>query len=220
MSQPNLISNVDAPSKPGIQQPLMQPMWGADGNPISALTPEQSLMPYSDVSDKTLPQFQNGRVIGLDDEKAGNQFQLFTENNNNCDTAKGSILYGTLTRSTLSDAFFSKANMKCLQNQLRYRVWKASGGEFKIGPQNNTSLQVIMRAMYLLYSKHLPYNITDQIKELNRQTIEYTLPKIMSEIKQYLFYRQDIQQYPQPIPLPKNVSSTGTRTLASVTTTF
>ena len=213
-------SSLNSFSKPGVNVPMMQPMWGADGNPISALTPEQSVMPYMTVSDKPVPQFQNGRVIGLDDEKPGNQFQLFTENNNNCDNAKKTILSGTLTRSVLSDTFFSNANMNYLQNKIRHRVYLASGGEYIIGRQNNTSLQVIMRAMFLLYSKNLPYNIKGQIEELNRYTVDEILPKIMSSIKQYLFYRKDIQQYPQPLPLPKNVSSTGTRTLASVTTTF
>jgi len=217
MSQFNRITNIDAPSGAGRQ---MGPMWGADGNAVSALTPEQTLMPFAAVSNKPVPQFQNGRVIGVSDVKGGNQFKMFTQNNNNCDTAKETILYGTITRSTLSDTFFSDANMKCLQNMLRYKVYVSSGGEYQIGNQNNTDLQIIMRAIYLQYAKHLPYNIREQVSELNRQVIEFSLPKIMSEIKQYIHYVRQLETLPNPIELPRNVSSTGTRTLRSVTTTF
>jgi hypothetical protein len=220
MSQFNRISNVDAPGKADHVSRTMAPMWGSDGNPVTAISPEHTLMPFAAVSNKPVPQFQNGRVIGISDVKGGSQFKMFTENNNKCDNAKETILYGTLTRSPLSDTFFSKTNMKCLQNMLRYQVYVASGGEYQIGEQDNTSLQVIMRAMYLQYAKHLPYNIKDQVLELNRQVVEFSLPKIMSEIKQYIHYVRQLETLPNPIELPRNLSVKGTRTLASVTSTF
>lgn len=198
----------------------MAPMWGADGNPVTALTAEQQVMPFENVSNKPVPQFQNGRVIGVSNIKSGNQFKMFTENNNNSNTAKETILYGTVTRSVLSDLYFSEKNMQHLQDMLRHQVYLASNKEYQIGNQNNTDLQIIMRAMYLQYAKHLPYNIKGQIEELNRYVIEFSLPKIMSEIKQYVHYINDIESLPAELPLPLNVSSAGTRTLASVTTTF
>lgn len=217
MSQFNRITNTDGPARAGRQ---MAPMWGADNNPVSAITLEHTLMPFASVSNQPVPQFQNGRVIGVSEVKGGNQFKMFTQNNNNCDNAKETILYGTITRSTLSDTFFSKANMQCLQNMLRYRVYVASGGEYQIGDQSPNELLIIQRAIFLQYAKHLPYNIKGQIRELNRQVIEFALPKVISEIKQYIFYIRDIETLPAQIPLPINVSSSGTRTLASVTTTF
>jgi hypothetical protein len=219
MSQFNRITNTDFPASSG-GPPNMAPMWGADGNQVSALSPEHTLMPYAEIDNKPISQFQNGRVIGVADTKTGKQFELFTENNNNCNNTKETILYGTLTRSTLSDTFFSKENMKILQNSLRYRVYAASGGEYVIGEQDNTELTIIMRSMYLMYSKNLPYNIKEQIQELNQQVINYILPKIVSEIKQWIFYTSDIQRLPQPIDLPRNLSNKGTRTLKSVVDTF
>ena len=198
----------------------MAPMWGADNNPIRALTQEQTLMPYEAVSNKPIPQFQNGRVIGVSNVKNGNQFKMFTQNNNNSNTAKETILYGTITRSKLSDTFFSKENMKCLQNLLRYQVYIHSNGEYKIGNQNNTDLQIIMRAIYLQYAKHLPTNILEQVKELNNHVVQFSLPRIMSEIKQHIHYIQQLETLPNPLEHPRNVSSAGTRTLKSVTTTF
>ena len=220
MSQFNRISNIDASGRAGRTNRNMAPMWGSDGNPVTAIAPEHTLMPFEAVSNKPVPQFQNGRVIGVSDVKGGNQFQMFTENNNKSDNAKETILYGTLTRSPLSDTFFSKDNMQRLQNMLRYQVYVSSGGEYQIGEQSSNELLVIMRAVYLQYAKHLPTGIPQQISELNRQVIEYILPKIMSEIKQYIFYIQDIQKLPTQIELPKNLSVKGTRTLASVSSIF
>lgn len=195
-------------------------MWGAKSSTYTALAPEYAAMPYQSISNAPVPQFKNGRVIGVSDSKRSQSFELFTENNNNGNLAKNTILYGTLTRSVLSDAFFSNKNMGVLQCMLKNRVYMASGGQYKIGNQNNNSLLVIMRAMYLQYAKHLPYNISGQIKELNRYVIEYSLPRIMTNIKQHIEYIRNLETLPAEIPLPINVSSAGTRTLKSVTTTF
>jgi hypothetical protein len=191
-------------------------MWGADNSPITAIKPEDS---YTTYDKRPVRQFQNGRVIGLQGTR-GDQFQMFTENNNRSNNAKDTILYGTLTRSPLSDAFFSDRNMENIQNMLRYRVFVNSRGKYKIGRQDNTELQVIMRAIYLQFAKHLPYEISGQINKLNRQVIDFCLPKVMSEVQQYLHYIQQLETMPSQIPLPINVSSAGTRTLKSVTTTF
>lgn len=233
MSQFNRITNTDAPAYAGFttpHEPLIQrtpkhvphmaPMWNADGKAVTALSPEHTLMPFAHVSDAPVPQFQNGRVIGISGVRGGNQFKMFTENNNNCDNAKETILQGTQVRTPLSDAFFSKANMQCLQNMLRYRVFTASGGEYKIGEQDNNSLLIIQRAIFLLHSKNLPDRIPEQIRELNRHVVEYILPQILSEIKQWIFYSSDIERLPMPLEHPKNLSSAGTRTLKSVTSTF
>jgi len=233
MSHINRITNINAPSQDGFttsHEPLIQrtpshvphmaPMWNADGKAVTALSPEHTLMPFAQVSNAPVPQFQNGRVIGISDVRSGNQFKMFTENNNNCDNAKETILQGTQVRTPLSDAFFSKANMQCLQNMLRYRVFAASGGKYQIGEQDNTNLQIIQRAIFLLHSKNLPDRIPEQIRELNRQVIEYILPQLLSEIGQWLHYTRELETLPSTIPRPVSMSSAGTRTLKSVVDTF
>jgi hypothetical protein len=39
-------------------------------------------------------------------------------------------------------------------------------------------------------------------------------------VEQYLGYLDAVQKLPNPLPLPENLSSAGTKTLRSVTTTF
>lgn len=198
----------------------MAPMWGYNENFVNPMLPEETIMPYQNVNNKPIPQFQNGRVIGVSNVKSGNQFKMFTQNNNNNNDTKNTILYGTITRSQLSDTFFSNKNMKIIQDKLRYEVFLRSNKKYKIGNQNNTDLQIIMRAIYLQHSKHLPYNIRKQVEELNKYVVDFSLPKIISEIKQYIHYVKQLESMPNPIDLPQNVSSAGTRTLKSVTTTF
>ena len=199
----------------------LQPMWNANGYTICGINENNLMNSYSNYNPQhKVKQFKNGRVIGLSETKSDSNFQLMEVNNNKDDDAKKTILYGTQVRTPLSDTFFSNSNMNRLQEQLIYRVYVSSGGKYKIGKQSNTELQVIMRAMYLQYAKNLPYDIGKQINELNRHVVEFCLPKVISEIKQYLFYINDIQRLPAQIPHPINVSSAGTRTLKSVTTTF
>ncbi len=199
----------------------LQPMWNAKGYNIAGINENNLMNSYSNYNPQhKVKQFKNGRVIGLSETKSDSNFQLMEVNNNKDDDAKKTILYGTQVRTPLSDTFFSNSNMNRLQEQLIYRVYVSSGGKYKIGKQSNTELQVIMRAMYLQYAKNLPYDIGKQINELNRHVVEFCLPKVISEIKQYLFYINDIQRLPAQIPHPINVSSAGTRTLKSVTTTF
>ena len=78
-----------------------------------------------------------------------------------------------------------------------------------------------MRATYLQTGVNDPtQSIIAQVQILNNTVGNYAVPNIISKIKQYLGYIQDVQSTVTPIPHPRNVSSAGTRTLRSVTTTF
>ena len=50
--------------------------------------------------------------------------------------------------------------------------------------------------------------------------MDYCVPNILSEVQQYLGYLDNVQKLPNPLPLPENLSSAGSKTLRSVTTTF
>jgi len=217
--QNNSIYNVDKPDR-ARHVPYMAPMWDADGKLLPFDASDDAMRGTgSEYKAGPIPQFQNGRVIGVAGV-SGNQFDMFTENNNKDDTFKENALYGIQTRSPLSELFFSKYNMKRVQDNLRYRVYVASGGKYKIGPQDDTELQVIMRAMYLQHAKNLPNQLAEQVNELNRLVVEFAWPKVLSEVEQYIGYVKNLEYLPQLIPLPVNNSSKGTRTLRSVTTTF
>ncbi len=118
-----------------------------------------------------------------------------------------------IQNTELSNIFFSQNNIDALQQGIRYLVWKNSNGKHKIGNQSETQLQIIMRGIFLQYSKNLSYNIIEQVKELNQKVLDFIIPQILLEIDQYNYYINDI--YKQPIPLSRsiNTSSAGTKFL-------
>ena len=154
----------------------------------------------------------NGRVNILD-EKPQEQWPLFQQNNTGSINYKEEALRGIQSKSLLSQAFFSKNNIDLLQNQIRYNVWLQSNKQHIIGRQSETELEIIMRSIYLQYSKNLPYNIKEQIKELNSMILDYCIPNILSEVEQYLSYKVNVSTLPTPIAIPKSLSSAGTKTL-------
>ena len=113
----------------------------------------------------------------------------------------------------LNSTFFSKKNITIIQNSIRHGIYTNSNGKYVISDQSKTQLEIIMRSIYLQYSKNLDYNIKEQIVELNKMVVQFCIPKITSNIKQYLNYRDTISQAPQYMEHPKNVSNSGSKTL-------
>lgn len=168
--------------------------------------------------EEVFPQFQNGRVINVS-EKPVEWYQLFDNNEPNKDFAN-QALYGIQNSSPLSCAFFSKENVQLVNDMLRYNVYLKSNKKYIIGPQSAIDLEIVLRSVLLQHGRYLPYNIKEQVKELNSIAINYMTPQVLSEIEQYYGYLYQTETLPVPIELPKDMSSTGTELLRSVTSTF
>lgn len=194
----------------------IKPMWDMNGNlqPYDKDTTTSINVSPFDVN-HYIPQRENGRVTHLD-TVSGNLSGLYTNNNDKNDSFKKIALTGTNDRTPLTDAFFSRTNIDINHNKIRYAVYVASGNKYIIDKQDDTELQIVMRAIYLQHSLNLPTNIKEQIRELNQKVTDFAYPKILSEIEQYIHYKNNLQFLPQTIDLPKNVSSKGTRSLSSV----
>jgi len=172
-----------------------------------------------DPSKNYLNPYQNGRVVEVLEDKY-KTFPMFTDNNNKNNTFKNEALKGIQIESPLSNLFFSNVNMKQIQDEIRYNVWLRSDKKHVIDNQDTLELQLVMRAMYLQYSKNKDCEFREQVAELNKLVLEYCVPRILAEVEQYLGYLDDIQKQPEPIPLPENLSAKGTKSLRSITTTF
>ena len=121
------------------------------------------------------------------------------------------ILKGVINRTPLSDLFFHKKNIQTVQNMIRFRVYKKTN--FKIAEQNVTNILIYMRGIYLQYAKHLNYDFTQQIRELNEHSVEAILPNLISNTKQYLQYLVDQGTPYRVIDRPINVSNAGTKSV-------
>jgi hypothetical protein len=124
-----------------------------------------------------------------------------------------------MENSPVSELYFSRENMKRIQKQIKREVYNESEGKFNLKrDQDETDLLVAMRAVFLDNAKNLPTNIVRQVKELNKLTLDYIIPDMMTNIKQQVGYLRDISRPPDPIARPINVNRAGRKTLPSSTT--
>lgn len=116
-------------------------------------------------------------------------------------------LCGTWIDSPLSLVFFCKENIQILQNAIKRGVYDKSDKKFIIGQQDCDELKIIMRSIYLQNTKNLPYNITNQVKELNDMVVKYCVYQIYNEAISYMKYKRDASMMHVPPNLPTNTSN-------------
>tara|TARA_Y100001935_G_C16928332_1_gene324173 strand:- start:39 stop:554 length:516 start_codon:yes stop_codon:yes gene_type:complete len=160
----------------------------------------------------------NGRVVKINNKSMG-KMPLFYGNKITCNF-KNTAIQGIQTVSKLSQLYFSEENFENVQQQIRYNVWIASNKKYQISKQSPIELEIVMRSMYLQHSKNLNCKFQEQIKSLNELVINWCVPRILSEIQQYVGYINDVENLPMPIDRPTNISNKGTKVLKSVTDTF
>jgi hypothetical protein len=117
-----------------------------------------------------------------------------------------------MTKTTQSEItnveslYFSDENIDLINKKLILYVWNKSNKLYKINYQDKDKLLIIMRYVYLEYSKNLPYNIKEQLEELNCITVGEIGPNVITNFEQKLGYLRDIEQIQQPVPLPQSTS--------------
>lgn len=152
----------------------------------------------------------NGRVDTLTNQNY-NLYQLFQDGGNNNTHFAYEATTGIHQKTALNDLFFSQINLDALQQGLKNMVAKLSEGKFIIGKQSMVELQIIMRAIYLQEAKHSKTNIVEQVQELNQKVLNFAVPRIMEEIRMYMYYKNDVSRLPTPLDRGAFESSKGTR---------
>uniref|UniRef100_A0A6C0H7H1 Minor capsid protein P8 central region domain-containing protein n=1 Tax=viral metagenome TaxID=1070528 RepID=A0A6C0H7H1_9ZZZZ len=155
------------------------------------------------------------------------------------DSSAGSNVSGSNTRylfknlygeTLLTFLFFSEQNIQNIQNIIRMLVYKEMNQV--IDNQSTNELLVIMRSIFLEYSAHPPLidagtpedqkqklfgMYTREVSRLNEIVINEIVPKIVSQLQQYLDYLRDASTQPYQMETPQNVSIAGERQYRSVT---
>jgi aspartyl-tRNA synthetase len=132
---------------------------------------------------------------------------------------KNQVRISECEQGDLETYFFSNENIDLINKQLILSVFKKTNGEFKISNQKNEDLIIVMRYTFIEYAKHLPYDIRNQIKELNTIVVGQILPNVITQITQRKEYLRVISAPREILPLPIS-ESTSNRILPSVTKTF
>ena len=109
---------------------------------------------------------------------------------------------GNWNNTILSDTFFSAQNIKIIQNAIRVGVYKRSNGNYIIGEQNYDELKIIMRSIFLQHSKNLAINIREQIENLNKLVLDYSINQVYGEAEGYMKYKRDASTLVVPIAMP------------------
>ena len=148
----------------------------------------------------------NGRVDILQ-PNTNKLFSMFDRNPVNECVSYRDAMQGNWEDTPLSKAFFSKQNIQILQNGIRAGVYDMSNKQYVIGEQSCDNLKTIMRAMFLQHSANLPNNIPKQIEAINNVIINYCVPKVFSEAKGYIRYREDASTLVVPIRAPVQVDT-------------
>ena len=120
-------------------------------------------------------------------------------------TSYRNALTGNLEDNMLSKVFFSKGNIIILQKKIMQGVYNNSKGRFEIGYQDEDTLKIIMRSVYLQNAANNPNNITAQVEALNHIVADYCVPQICSEAEGYIKYKNDVSTL--PVPLSHGVST-------------
>jgi len=186
---------------------------------------------------ETTPQIPNKNVLSdannkltLNDVMSRGKYTL-TEDDDKLAPSNTKYLFKNLYGETLlTSMFFSSKNIQNIQNIIRFIVHRETGNI--IDNQSTTELLIVMRSIFLEYSAHpkLPtddmtdsmrsrlYTLyTNEVFRLNDITVNTTVPKIISQLKQYLDYIRDVNQPAYLKENPKNESISGQREYRSVT---
>ncbi len=149
----------------------------------------------------------NGRV----DIKTPNTSQLFQIYDkipaHQCSTYRNPT-EGLWDETTLSNLFFSRENIKIIQNGLRAGVYKRSKGNYVIGEQDCDSLKIIMRSVFLQNSSNQPTHVTQQVQALNQLVLDYCIQQVYGEAKGYVKYISDVSTLAVPIAHPVTTNNT------------
>ena len=140
----------------------------------------------------------------------GAPFQLFE--NNNVVNKKSTNMTGTIAKNRLNELYFSQSNIDFLQDAIIEGIYKLTNG-VRIAKQSEDELLIIMRGIYLQFSKNLNTNIDKQVYDLNKKVLKYSIKNVHENIKQYQGYIHDITKEREVMDMPQNVDIKGEKTL-------
>tara|TARA_S200000501_G_C20643372_1_gene664203 strand:+ start:307 stop:846 length:540 start_codon:yes stop_codon:yes gene_type:complete len=162
----------------------------------------------------------NIRPIDGNNYSEVNNFKLYDEGEHSDGDIKR-ILRGINTDSDLSQLFFSNRNLDRIQKKLKNEIYNRTRGKYLLTvDQDKTKLIIVMRSIFLQKSVNNSKNIVRQTKKLNQYVVDDLVPDMITNIKSYYGYLDDINGPLEPIMRPVNVNNAGHKTLPSITTTF
>ena len=153
---------------------------------------------------------KQGLIPPIQSDETIRPYELYKNSNSKQNTGVD-IISNIVVPNAVSRTFFSNDNVERIQNQIIANVYTES--KKVISRQSYQELQIIMKSIYLQYSRNLPYKIEEQVFTLNKYVIDECVSIITANVNQYTKY---ITEITGPIPInPRsiNVSNKGDKSL-------
>lgn len=144
---------------------------------------------------------QNGRVQILS-PKTSDLFKLYDNIPVHHPVSYRNPTEGIWINTPLSQDFFSSDNIGYLQYKIQEGVYIKSNKQFEIGTQNEDQLKIVMRSIFLQYSKNQPGDISQQVNQLNQLVLSYCINQVYSEAISYKKYLFDASTMYKPMDRP------------------
>jgi len=91
----------------------------------------------------------------------------------------------------MQEAFFSAENMDIIQNMLIKTVFYRSEEKLRINKIKQETLIQCMNNIWTNFCRFLPFNLKEQIEELDDKVVEYLTPLLLKESEFYFNYLRD-----------------------------
>ena len=148
------------------------------------------------------PQLSSNGRVDIFEPKTKDLFQMYDKIPvNQCATFRNPT-EGLWDNTMLSNAFFSGHNICTIQNGIRAGVYERSNGQFIIANQDEDTLKIIMRSVFLQHAANQPENTREQVMQLNKIVWDYCIPQVYGEAQGYKQYIIDASTMYTPIAPP------------------
>jgi hypothetical protein len=141
-------------------------------------------------------------------ENVGNINSMAVNDNTIYDTSKSCNLDTNNYAEMMQEAFFSAENMDIIQNTLIKTVFYRSGETVRINKIKQETLIQCMNHIWTNFCRFLPYDLKQQIEDLDDKVVEYLAPLLLKEYTFYKNYLRDsdrtnLPQLERPIMVTK-----------------
>tara|TARA_E500000178_G_C17019715_1_gene754902 strand:+ start:1165 stop:1683 length:519 start_codon:yes stop_codon:yes gene_type:complete len=96
--------------------------------------------------------------------------------------------------SKVAIMFFSDENLEIINKNLVLRVFEFTDKKVQIPFQSRNDLLVVMNHTYVNYAMNLENDIEKQVYKLNCRVVNEILPSLISEVKSYMLYLEEIEK--------------------------
>ena len=107
---------------------------------------------------------------------------------------------GIIEETVVTKIFFSPVNVKVLNDTIRFYVFKRSRNQ--ISKPSDRQLYLIMRSILLEFGNLVPHDPLREVKRLNNKVVTKCVDEIVTELKQYKGYIDDLAKLPVPLDNP------------------